>query len=225
MVYVRQDFPRNPDYNNGHQEGFGYFQATQKNGRRWSTARAFLDPARRRPNLRIETEALATGVLLDGKRAVGVAYVQRGEAREARCSGEVILCAGAVKSPHLLELSGIGNPEILQSAGITVRHELRGVGENFRDHYAPRMNWRVTLPITLNEQTRGARPFGKCLPSERKLMTGAPWGWAGGKPQRNCTISTPSSRRRKTGAGSVGQMSSRGSRFVAAVGNTTGARI
>ena len=152
---VAEGFPRNPDYNNGHQEGFGYFQATQKNGRRWSTARAFLDPARRRPNLRIETEALATGVLLDGKRAVGVAYVQRGEAREARCSGEVILCTGAVKSPHLLELSGIGNPEILQSAGIAVRHELRGVGENYRDHYAPRMNWRVTLPITLNEQTRG----------------------------------------------------------------------
>jgi len=67
----------------------------------------------------------------------------------------VILCAGAVKSPHLLELSGIGNPETLQSAGIPVRHELRGVGENYRDHYAPRMNWRVTLPITLNEQTRG----------------------------------------------------------------------
>jgi choline dehydrogenase len=152
---VAEGFPRNPDYNNGHQEGFGYFQATQKNGRRWSTARAFLDPARRRPNLRIETEALATAVLLDGRRAIGVAYEQRGEAREARCSGEVILCAGAVKSPHLLELSGIGNPDILQSAGITVRHELRGVGENYRDHYAPRMNWRVTLPITLNEQTRG----------------------------------------------------------------------
>jgi len=71
---VAEGFPRNPDYNNGNQEGFGYFQATQKNGRRWSAARAFLDPARRRPNLRIETEALATGVLLDGKRAVGVAY-------------------------------------------------------------------------------------------------------------------------------------------------------
>ena len=110
---------------------------------------------RRRPNLRIETEALATRVLLDGKHAIGVAYIQHGEEREARCSGEVILCAGAVKSPHLLELSGIGNPEILQSAGIAVRHELSGVGENYRDHYAPRMNWRVTLPITLNEQTRG----------------------------------------------------------------------
>jgi choline dehydrogenase len=152
---VAEDFPRNPDYNNGNQEGFGYFQATQKNGRRWSTARAFLDPVRRRPNLRIETEALATRVLLDGKHAIGVAYVQRGEAREARCRGEVVLCAGAVKSPHLLELSGIGNPEILQSAGIAVCHELSGVGENYRDHYAPRMNWRVTLPITLNEQTRG----------------------------------------------------------------------
>jgi choline dehydrogenase-like flavoprotein len=117
---VAEGFPRNPDYNNGNQEGFGYFQATQKNGRRWSTARAFLDPARRRSNLRIETGALATRVLFDGKRAIGVAYVQRGEPRETRCTGEVILCAGAVKSPHLLELSGIGNSEILQSAGIPV---------------------------------------------------------------------------------------------------------
>ena len=115
---VAQGFPRNPDYNNGDQEGFGYYQVTQKDGRRWSTARAFLDPARRRPNLRVETEALATRILLEGKRAVGVAYTQRGQAQEARCGGEVILAAGAVKSPHLLELSGIGQPELLQSAGI-----------------------------------------------------------------------------------------------------------
>jgi choline dehydrogenase len=152
---VAQGFPRNPDYNNGAQEGFGYYQVTQKDGRRWSTARAFLDPARRRPNLRVETEALATRVLLEGKRAGGVAWTQRGQPREARCGGEVILAAGAVKSPHLLELSGIGRPEVLQAAGIAVQHELRGVGENYRDHYAPRMNWRVKLPITLNEQTRG----------------------------------------------------------------------
>ena len=152
---VAQGFPRNLDYNNGNQEGFGYYQVTQKDGRRWSTARAFLDPARRRPNLRVETEALATRVLLDGKRAVGVAWMQRGQAREAYCGGEVIVAAGAVKSPHLLELSGIGQPEVLRAAGIAVQHELRGVGENYRDHYAPRMNWRVTQPITLNEQTRG----------------------------------------------------------------------
>ena len=73
---MAEGFPRNPDYNNGNQEGFGYFQATQKNGRRWSTARAFLDPARRRPNLRIETEALAIRVLFDGRRAIGVAYMR-----------------------------------------------------------------------------------------------------------------------------------------------------
>ena len=150
-----EGYPRNPDYNNGKQEGFGYYQVTQKNGERWSTARAFLEPAKSRGNLTLVTEAMTTSVLLEGKRAVGVAYTQGGVAREARCNREVILAAGAVKSPHLLELSGIGQPELLQSLGIPVRHELRGVGENYRDHYAPRMNWRVKLPVTLNEQTRG----------------------------------------------------------------------
>jgi len=150
-----EGYPRNPDYNNGHQEGFGYYQVTQKNGRRWSTARAFLDPARGRPNLRVETEAFTTRILLEGKRAVGVEYRQRGQMHQVRCNGEVILAAGAVKSPHLLELSGIGQPELLASLGIEVKHELRGVGENYRDHFAPRMNWRVKLPVTLNEQTRG----------------------------------------------------------------------
>ena len=150
-----EGYPHNPDYNNGRQEGFGYYQVTQKNGRRWSTARGFLDPARGRPNLRVETEAHTTRVLLDGKRAVGVEYRQHGQTHQARCGGEVILSAGAVKSPQVLELSGIGQPELLQSLGIEVKHELRGVGENYRDHFAPRMNWRVKLPVTLNEQTRG----------------------------------------------------------------------
>ena len=152
-----EGYARNADYNNGKQEGFGYFQVTQKNGERWSTARGFLDPIRGRPNLRVETEALTTKVLLDGKRAVGVAYSQGGVIKEARCDKEVILSAGAVKSPHILELSGIGRPDVLSAAGIPVQHELMGVGENYRDHYAPRMNWRVKLPVTLNEQTRGLR--------------------------------------------------------------------
>ena len=150
-----EGWPTNPDYNNGHQEGFNYYQVTQKDGRRWSTARAFLDPARSRPNLKIETDALATGLILDGTRAVGVRYTRHGQPLEARAGGEVLLAAGAVKSPHLLELSGIGAPEVLQAAGIPVLHKLAGVGENYRDHFAPRMNWRVKLPITLNEQTRG----------------------------------------------------------------------
>src|SRR3546814_9848586 len=80
---------------------------TQKNGRRWSTAKAFLEPARNRPNLRVETNAQATGLLFEGKRCVGVAYVQNGQPREARCGREVVLAAGAIQSPHILELSGI----------------------------------------------------------------------------------------------------------------------
>ena len=148
-------YPRNKDYNNGNQEGFGYYQVTMKNGRRWSAARAFLDPIRHRPNLRIETEALVSKILLEGKRAVGVAYTAHGQAREARCGREVIVSCGAVQSPGVLEHSGIGQPELLRKLGIEVRHELKGVGENYGDHFAPRMNWRVKLPITLNEQTRG----------------------------------------------------------------------
>src|SRR6202012_4759034 len=96
-----------------------------------------------------------TKVLLKDKHAVGVAYVQGGVTREAHANREVILSAGAVKSPHILELSGIGNPDILSPLGIEVAHALPGVGENYRDHYAPRMNWRVKLPVTLNERSRG----------------------------------------------------------------------
>jgi len=171
---VDEGFPRNRDYNNGHQEGFGYYQVTQKGGERWSTARAFLNPARGRPNLAIETEAYTTRVLLDGKRAVGVAYTQGGVVKEARCTREVILAAGAVKSPHILELSGIGQPDLLQVSGVPVLHELRGVGENYRDHYAPRMNWRVKLPVTLNEQSRGlalAKEVFKYYTQRRGILT------------------------------------------------------
>jgi len=148
-------YAKNADYNSGDQEGFGYYQTTMKNGKRWSTARAFLDPIRNRPNLRIETDALASRVILDGKRCVGVAYTVRGQAREARVNREVIVSCGAVQSPQVLELSGIGQAELLRRHGVEVKHELKGVGENYGDHFAPRMNWRVKLPITLNEQTRG----------------------------------------------------------------------
>ena len=152
---VGEGYPRNSDYNNGNQEGFGYYQVTQKDGRRWSTARAFLAPARSRGNLRVEVHAQSTGLILEGRRCVGVKYAQNGLSKEVRCNREVILCAGAIQSPHLLELSGIGQPELLKSFGIEPKHELAGVGENYRDHYATRMAWRTRLPITLNEQTRG----------------------------------------------------------------------
>jgi choline dehydrogenase len=184
-----EGYSRNSDYNNGQQEGFGYYQVTQKRGRRWSTARAFLDQARSRPNLRIETEALATRVLLDGRRAVGVAYTQHGQPHKAHCRGEIILSAGAVKSPHILELSGIGRPELLQSFGVTPVHALPGVGENYRDHFAPRMNWRGKLPITLNEQTRGlnfVKEIIKYFTTHRGILTytaGIVYGFVRTRPE------------------------------------------
>jgi len=186
---VREGWPRNADYNNGHQEGFGYYQVTQKNGRRWSTARAFLRPALTRPNLRVETDAHATGIILEGRRAVGVRYTQGGQPHEARCNAEVLIAAGAVKSPHLLEVSGIGQPELLQSLGLPVVHDLPGIGENYRDHYAPRMNWRVKLPITLNEQTRGlnfAREIAKYFLFHRGILTftaGIVYGFVRTRPE------------------------------------------
>lgn len=186
---VDEGYPRNKDYNNGRQEGFGYFQVTQKNGERWSTARGFLDPIRGRPNLKVEIEALASKLILEGKRAVGVAYTQGGAPKQARATREVILAAGAVKSPHLLELSGIGQPELLSSVGIPVAHALPGVGENYRDHYAPRMNWRVKLPVTLNEHSRGlslAREVVKYYTQRRGILTftaGIAYGFVRTRPE------------------------------------------
>jgi choline dehydrogenase len=162
-------FPRNKDYNNGSQEGFGYYQVTMKNGKRWSTARAFLDPARSRPNLKIETDALCDRVILEGKRCVGVAYTVHGQKREARVNREVIVSCGSVMSPGVLEHSGIGQPDLLKKYGIEVKHELRGVGENYGDHFAPRMNWRIKGMKTLNETTRGLSLVGEVL---KYFMTG-----------------------------------------------------
>ncbi len=150
-----EGFPINKDYNNGNQEGFGYYQVTQKNGKRHSVARAFLDPARSRKNLHIVTNAMTERVLLEGKKAVGVEYSIHGAKHTAQAGREVIVSSGSVSSPGILEHSGIGRPDVLKSFGIEVKHELLGVGENYGDHFAPRMRWRVTKPITLNEQSRG----------------------------------------------------------------------
>lgn len=157
-------YAKNPDYNGASQEGFGYYQVTQRNGRRHSTASAFLDPARTRPNLKIQTRALAQCVLSEDRRATGVRYEVGGKRTvEARANKEVILCAGAVQSPQLLELSGIGEAELLREHGISVVHDLPGVGENYRDHYASSFAWRVKGSSTLNEQARGARFVAEAL--------------------------------------------------------------
>ena len=149
-------YPKNKDYNNGDQEGVGDFQVTRKTGKRWSAARAFIDGARNRPNLKIETDALVSNLILEGKRCVGVAYSVHGQKRDARCGREVIVSCGSVQSPGVLEHSGIGQPELLRRYGIEVKHELKGVGENYGDHFAPRMNWRCKPGVgTLNQATRG----------------------------------------------------------------------
>jgi choline dehydrogenase len=147
----------NDDVNGETQDGISYFQLTVKNGRRWSAAQAYLRPAMGRPNLRVETEALAEAVEFDGRRATGVRYRQGGETKLARAR-EVILAGGAVNSPQLLELSGIGDPAVLGAAGIPVTHALPGVGTNLQDHYVVSVQFRLKAgTVTVNEMSRGWR--------------------------------------------------------------------
>ena len=163
---VSLGIPRNPDYNGAIQEGVSYVQRTIQNGRRVSSATAFLRPASKRPNVEIRTHAHATGVMLEGKRAVGVRYSRGGRGGvpvEVRARKEVILCGGAYNSPQLLQLSGIGAPELLQEHGIEVRHALRSVGEGLQDHYAPRTVARVKNIKTINELARGLNLWGEAL--------------------------------------------------------------
>ncbi len=152
---VAAGLPHNEDINAGDQEGIGYYQLTVKNGRRWSAATAYLDPAKSRPNLQVETGALVQRVLMDGKRAVGVAYQQGSKVIEARAGREVILSGGAINSPQVLELSGIGRPEVLRAHGIDVVHALPGIGENLQDHYVVGVRHRITQNVTVNDQMQG----------------------------------------------------------------------
>ncbi|MBD8524964.1 GMC family oxidoreductase [Pseudomarimonas arenosa] len=127
-------FPRSDDFNGPRQEGFGFYQVTQRDGARCSSAKAYLAPARERPNLCIETSAQATRVLFENGHAVGVEYRQRGRIKQVRCTAEVLLSGGALNSPQLLMLSGIGPADQLGRHGIAVLRDLPGVGQNLQDH-------------------------------------------------------------------------------------------
>jgi choline dehydrogenase len=144
--------PPSDDFNGTHQEGAGYFQLTARNGRRCSTAVGYLKPARRRANLEIVTRAQTERVLFEDRRAVGVAYRRNGRLTEVRCRGEVILAAGAIGSPQILLLSGIGPGAQLQRFGIPLVHTLPGVGRNLQDHLQVRMVFKTHQPITMNDQ-------------------------------------------------------------------------
>jgi choline dehydrogenase len=161
---VQAGIPRNPDYNGMEQAGVGYFQRTIDKGWRMSTARSFLRPIKSRPNLNIKTYAQATRILLEGKKAVGVAYCdprQPGTARTVMARKEVVIACGAVNTPKLLQLSGIGPAGLLQEKNIQVVHDLPGVGENLSDHYSVRVVAKVKNSETMNELVKGWKLSGQ----------------------------------------------------------------
>ncbi|MEW9804646.1 GMC family oxidoreductase [Mesorhizobium sp. ZMM04-5] len=159
--------PLNPDFNGPSQEGAGVYQINAKNGRRMSAARAFLRPAMNRKNVRIETHALATKILFDGARAVGIEYEQHGRTHIAKAGSEVIVSGGAVNSPQLLQLSGVGPAPLLQGLGIPVVHANAHVGANLQDHVGINYTFKGRLP-TLNQILRPW--WGKALVGMRYIL-------------------------------------------------------
>jgi len=152
------------DPNGGEQEGVAYYQLTVKNGQRCSAAVAYLHPAMGRPNLSVETRALASRILFEGMRAVGVEFIQNGSKRTVKAKAEVILCGGAINSPQLLQLSGVGPGALLAEHGVSVVSELVGVGENLQDHYVIPQQYRLKAGIvSVNELSKGARFIGETL--------------------------------------------------------------
>ena len=147
---VEAGIPPTEDFNGKSQEGAGFYQYTIRDGRRGSTAVTYLRDAANRANLRVITHAEVEGIALDEKRASGVHFSVGGEKRFIKARREVLLAAGAIGSPQILELSGIGQGDVLKKVGIPVRHELKGVGENLQDHYQVRSVYEVTLPYSLN---------------------------------------------------------------------------
>jgi choline dehydrogenase len=143
------------DLNGRVQEGVGYSQMTRKGKWRGSTAQTFLKEARGRRNLQVETNALASELMFEGRRCVGVSFRRNGDIRVIRAAREVILCGGTINSPHLLQISGIGPAEHLKSIGVPVVHDLPGVGANLQDHYVARVSHRVKGSISINRLARG----------------------------------------------------------------------
>ena len=141
-----------PDFNDGDNEGTGKFMVNQRSGTRWNTARGFLKPAERRPNLTVLTGARARRILFDGPRATGLEFRRKGRDERAEVAGELVLAAGAIGSPHLLQVSGVGPGALLQEKGVAVLHELSGVGGNLQDHMQIRMAFRVSGVETLNRR-------------------------------------------------------------------------
>ena len=149
---IEQGIPATADFNRGDNEGVGYFEVNQKRGLRWSAASAFLKPALKRPNLTLWTGAQVQRLNVEGGRVTGVEVLHEGQRKRVSAGREVVLSAGAVNSPHLLQLSGIGDPELLAAHGVPVLHALPGVGANLQDHLQLRMVYKVSGLPTLNRR-------------------------------------------------------------------------
>ncbi len=156
---VAAGIPETADFNLGENEGVGYFKVHQKGGFRWSVVRGFLRPAMRRPNLTVLTHAQASRLELDGRRATGVAFTLKGAPARVRAGREVILASGAIGSPHLMQVSGLGPGTLLAEHGVEVRHDLPELGENLQDHLQIRCAYKVHGALTLN--TMAATLWGK----------------------------------------------------------------
>ena len=156
---VQAGHPRNPDFNGERQEGAGYQQLTARNGVRCSTATGYLKPAEKRANLTVLTDALALKILFEEKKAVGIEYQRKQEKRIARATREVILSGGAINTPQLLQLSGVGPAALLAEHGIAVVLDQPNVGEHLQDHFQARIVLKCTQPITVNDDMQSW-----CLP-------------------------------------------------------------
>ena len=180
---AQQGWPLNPDYNAAEQEGAFMYQVTHKNGERCSAAKAYLTPNLSRPNLQVITRAVSSRVLLEGRNAVGVEYLQGSETRRVRARREVVVCAGAFGSPQLLQLSGIGAPTQLGRVGVPVTHALLGVGQNLQDHIDYVQSWRCASNTeTFGLSLRGAAKLSRAAFEWRSRRTGmvtSPYASAG----------------------------------------------
>jgi choline dehydrogenase len=160
---VEAGMPLTDDYNDARAEGAAHLQLSTRNGMRCSAAAGYLKPTLKRPNLTVLTGAVGSAVRFDGNRAVGVEYLRGGQTLAARAAREVLLAAGAIRSPQLLELSGVGNGETLKERGIRVIRHLPGVGENLQDHLMPRLGFECTLPITVNDLLQSRLRMARAL--------------------------------------------------------------
>jgi choline dehydrogenase len=191
---VEAGHPSNPDFNGAAQEGAGYYQSTSRRGLRISSAVAYLRPARRRPNLAVVTRAHAARILLDGRMATGVEWLSGGQRFRATATGEVILASGAINTPQLLQLSGIGPGGLLSGHGIGVVHEMPGVGADLQDHLQVRMVFGCTRPITFNDDMRTLYRMSRAglrYLVQRKGPLTVSAGYAGGIFRSEAALDTP----------------------------------